>query len=103
MEQYRTRYNYFVNHAGIQKIPHQENGVMWCIESEIAEQSEHTIRGGIIADEMGCGKTYMTIGLIVCNFVPATLIVLPLSLMNQWKQSIFESPDIFLLFTMDTP
>lgn len=91
MEQYRTRYNYFVNHAGIQKIPHQENGVMWCIESELAEQSEQTIRGGIIADEMGCGKTYMTIGLIVCNFVPATLIVLPLSLMNQWKQSIFES------------
>jgi SNF2 family DNA or RNA helicase len=91
MENFEERYKRFVNFAGIKKIRHQEEGMIWCVKRELFKKSHQNIHGGIIADEMGCGKTYMTIGLIVCNFVPKTLIVVPLALMNQWKKSIFES------------
>lgn len=59
-------------------------------------------KGGILADEMGLGKTVMTIALIHSNRVPernackqvkkmnqgGTLIVVPLSLVSQWKSEL---------------
>jgi SNF2 family DNA or RNA helicase len=67
---------------------HQLAGVRWCLERETMGGK---IRGGFIADEMGLGKTITMIGTIFCNFRPATLIVLPVSLIGQWYDEIFRT------------
>lgn len=58
-------------------------------------EREHTadngVRGGIIADEMGLGKTIMMIGTMVSNTRERTLIVLPVALLDQWKEQIFRT------------
>lgn len=63
---------------------YQRTGVEWCIARE-NPKSEHC-RGGIIADEMGLGKTIMMIGTILANFSMPNLIVLPVVLVEQWKE-----------------
>jgi SNF2 family DNA or RNA helicase len=91
MQNFQYRYNLFLEHSGFKYQAHQEEGMLWCAQQETEKKPFQNIHGGIIADEMGCGKTFMMISLIVCNFVPQTLIVAPLALVNQWKQSIFET------------
>lgn len=91
MQNFQYRYNLFLEHSGFKYQSHQEEGMLWCAQQESEKKPFQNIHGGIIADEMGCGKTFMMISLIVCNFVPQTLIVAPLALVNQWKQSIFET------------
>ena len=43
---------------------------------------------GILALEMGLGKTIIMLGLIECNFQRHTLIILPLVLLAQWEKCI---------------
>ena len=91
MKDFRTRFNYFINHTDKTHAQHQEDGMVWCVQHESKKQDFQTIHGGIIADEMGCGKTVMMISLMICNFMPRTLIVVPLALISQWKQNILET------------
>jgi SNF2 family DNA or RNA helicase len=44
--------------------------------------------GGILALEMGLGKTIIMLGLIECHFQRHTLIILPLALLYQWEKCI---------------
>ena len=74
--------------AKMEEKEHQLAGVRWCLERETMGGK---IRGGFIADEMGLGKTITMIGTIFCNFRPATLIVLPVSLIGQWYDEIFRT------------
>ena len=101
MSLYRERYNMFIKHANLNHQQHQEDGMIWCIHKELEKQYDQTIHGGIVADEMGCGKTFMMISLIVCHFVPRTLIVVPLPLMKQWSDAIYHSCGHRPSFTMD--
>tara|TARA_B110000977_G_scaffold187475_1_gene254624 strand:- start:5972 stop:7438 length:1467 start_codon:yes stop_codon:yes gene_type:complete len=70
---------------------YQRDGVAWLVDRENKEcefQNEIMPRGGILADEVGLGKTRMTIAL--CNFNPVknTLILVPKSIINQWAHEI---------------
>ena len=67
---------------------YQYDGVRWCLNNELREDPPCNIRGGFIADEMGLGKTIMMIGLMLCNIVDHTLIVLPPILIDQWYVQI---------------
>lgn len=76
-----TSFDTMIEKAKLRKIPHQRDGVEWCLRNEL---STHAKKGGIIADEMGLGKTITMIGTIICNFKLHTLIVVPLALLDQW-------------------
>ena len=54
------------------------------------EQPQGAKPGGILALEMGLGKTIVMLGLIKCNIKTQTLIVLPRSLLDQWERCILK-------------
>lgn len=63
---------------------YQKQGIEWLVEQE----KKSTNKGGILADEMGLGKTIQTIGVILSNVKSSTLIVVPLTLVDQWIMQI---------------
>jgi len=73
----------YIKHAGLDSKQYQHAGVEWCVDRE---KSVEFCKGGIIADEMGLGKTIMMIGTMLQNFQMPNLIVLPLVLLEQWKE-----------------
>tara|TARA_Y100000389_G_scaffold164614_1_gene168420 strand:- start:18687 stop:20162 length:1476 start_codon:yes stop_codon:yes gene_type:complete len=72
-------------------LSHQESGLIWMYKREIVPlelAGEVLPAGGIIADDVGLGKTAMALSIIIANPKPRTLIVLPKSLVYQWKEQI---------------
>ena len=80
----------FLVHAKLDKKQHQVEGVEWMLNQEQYPLNANHI-GGICADEMGLGKTIQMLGLIVSNLKRNTLIVLPVTLLNQWENEIKRS------------
>jgi len=72
--------------------PYQTDGVEWMIKREGVSDTElhgqDNCKGGVLADEVGLGKTIMTIALILSNPKQNTLILVPKSLIKQWKTEI---------------
>lgn len=76
---------------------HQLAGIAWCVLRENIPY--RGVRGGIIGDDMGSGKTLLTMSLIafdkVCGYIrdtstdifhaPPTLVVCPASLIESWS------------------
>ena len=61
---------------------HQVYGILWCL------QREELGKGGVLADEMGMGKTLQMIGTMILNPQRKTLILLPPILIQQWYLEI---------------
>lgn len=85
------RFNSFIKSANLDAKDHQAQAVKWCIENETAKVPPLGVRGGLVADEMGLGKTIVMLGLMVSNFCRNTLIVLPLALIDQWRNEIVKT------------
>ena len=68
-----------------------------CISLDSLERKTFDIRGGLLADSIGLGKTFSMIGLIYerinKNNMP-TLIVTPSRLCKQWEEEIIKSCDL---------
>jgi SNF2 family DNA or RNA helicase len=115
------RFDKYLEYSGMDRKQYQYDGVKWCLQNELhppniyelqkqveleVKQNEPDkkikkivvkndedayIRGGFLVDEMGLGKTITMIGLMLCNFVKRTLIVLPPILIDQWINQIFQT------------
>ena len=72
----------FLSYSNLEEKTHQREGVEWCISRE---ENYTYCRGGIIADEMGLGKTITMIATMMVNFKLPNLIVMPVVLLEQWK------------------
>ena len=79
--------------------PHQEYGVRWMLERESASAE---IKGGLLCDEMGLGKTIEMLGLIKESGLKKTLLVLPLAVVNQWKDTAIRCRINVLFMPKDT-
>jgi SNF2 family DNA or RNA helicase len=78
----------FLDRGKLTHQQYQKDGVKWMMNNELREDPVCGIRGGFIADEMGLGKTIMMIGVMLCNFVERTLIIVPPVLVDQWYVQI---------------
>ena len=83
------KYIDFCNQNNIQVQTHQIYGVLWCIRKENEVLCNQKLAGGILADDMGMGKTIQMIATIFLNFQKKTLILLPPILIQQWYSEIF--------------
>lgn len=82
----------------ISLMPHQKKALSWMVKREqpktaTAHYADRSCRGGILADDQGLGKTITTISLLYSNPPEdggrwKTLIVCPLSLVDQWKREL---------------
>ena len=74
--------------------PFQQQGLSWLLKRETGDAEEvahHVLRGGILADEMGMGKTLQIIALLVASPAGgATLVVVPPTCLAQWREEITE-------------
>jgi len=65
-------------------FPFQAEGLAW-----MQKQEESPIQGGILADEMGMGKTIQAVSLLLSRKqVGPTLVVVPMSAVMQWYEEI---------------
>ena len=78
--------------------PHQVEGVKWMLERE---QNDVDIKGGFLCDEMGLGKTAQLIAVITRNRVKNTLIIVPKSIVTQWKNEIHKFAPQLSVFIYD--
>jgi SNF2 family DNA or RNA helicase len=85
------QFDEYLTRSNMSHKDYQREGVKWCLTNELRPDPPCNIRGGFIADEMGLGKTIMVIGLMLSNFKPKTLIVLPPVLIDQWFIQILKT------------
>jgi SNF2 family DNA or RNA helicase len=71
--------------------PYQKKGLNWLL------RREETSVGGLLCDEMGLGKTIQMIALILASKLKNTLLVLPASLLLQWKKQLEKFDDYITL------
>ena len=78
---------------------HQEFGIRWMLQCEevgyAIPETNHVVRGGILGDKMGVGKTIQSIGLIMNGDGLKNLVVTPLAVRGQWE-SEFRRCDVNL-------
>ena len=76
---------------------YQEEAIEWMMQKENATTQmfyeENFPKGGILADEVGLGKTIMSLALILRNVKTKTLVLLPKSLICQWYSQINQFSD----------
>lgn len=86
--------------------PYQVDGVRWMLNREnddtVCFKDECIVKGGILADEVGLGKTIMTISVLIANPCNKTLILLPKSLVSQWESQIKKFTNLKNIFTIDS-
>jgi SNF2 family DNA or RNA helicase len=82
-----TRIKHFLQLSKLQLFPYQEEGVRWMLSHELS-QNNSLKPVGLLGDDPGLGKTLQTISLIIGNPVGKTLIVVPVSIIEQWREAI---------------
>jgi SNF2 family DNA or RNA helicase len=83
-----------------QLYKHQKEGVSWLLSMENLSKGS---KGGFLCDEMGLGKSVQIISTILGNVKRNTLIVVPKSIVTQWKKEIDHFAPSLNVFIYDGP
>ena len=71
---------------------HQEDGIRWMLKCENSgfpiPETKIVVRGGMLGDKMGVGKTIQSMGLIANGEAQKTLVVTPLAVRGQWESEL---------------
>ena len=67
--------------------PYQREGVLWMLTMEAQTSGP---KGGFLCDEMGLGKSIQLIATMLGNPLPRTLIIVPKSIITQWRDEIIK-------------
>jgi len=82
----------YMKEKGFELYNYQKIGLEWMLKRELLgfslEKIDTKIGGGILGDEPGLGKTIQTCATMRCNPKKRTLIVVPKSVIFQWKNAI---------------
>ena len=78
--------------------PYQHNGVRWLADRE----TDQVHPGGFLCDEMGLGKTVQMLAIMCVNPV-RTLIIVPKSIVSQWRDEITRFAPHFTVNVFDGP
>ena len=81
------QYNRAVSLLNGELYRHQKEGVSWLLSLENLTRGA---KGGFLCDEMGLGKSIQIISVILGNVKKNTLIVVPKSIVTQWKNEIYK-------------
>jgi SNF2 family DNA or RNA helicase len=79
--------------------PYQRDGVQWMLARETVVTGG--VKGGFLCDEMGLGKTVQIIATLLGNPKPHTLIIVPKSIVTQWKDEVAKFAPHLRVFTFD--
>lgn len=85
MSSITSQFKKFVKSNKYDVKTHQTEGFNWCYRRETLTK---THGGGLLCDEMGLGKTLLMIACMKLNPQNNTLIVVPKSLIGQWREKI---------------
>jgi SNF2 family DNA or RNA helicase len=97
-----SKFQNFLKRSGLDEKPFQLECFQWCFDRETQApfpvEGKHSPKwgprglapAGVLALEMGLGKTIIMLGLIECNFKKNTLIILPLALLDQWEKCLIK-------------
>ena len=75
----------YMRKKGYNLFTHQLEGVNWMLKREL---SKTTIKGGLLCDEPGLGKTIQVLATMYSNPKDKTLIIVPNSVLVQWIDKI---------------
>lgn len=82
----------YMSRIGFRLHEHQQDGVKWMLEKElngsILEDGASVLRGGLLCDVPGLGKTIQTCATMWANNVSKTLLIVPNAVVNQWIDAI---------------
>lgn len=76
--------------AGFPVFPYQKEAIEWMIKKETLGTNipDGHIKGGLLCDEPGLGKTIECCGTMLGNKRSKTLIIVPSSIIHQWRDAI---------------
>jgi len=79
--------------------PYQHDGLRWLVARETATDCP----GGFLCDEMGLGKTVQMLATMCVNIKQRTLVIVPKSIVGQWRDEISRFVPSFKIHTYDGP
>lgn len=80
--------------------PYQREACLWMLRKEKrAENGLSGVGGGMLADEVGLGKTFMTAGLLAANRAKYTLVVTLTNVQTTWIEELNKFDDRLCAFT----
>ena len=79
-----------LENSGFPLYPYQKEGVTWMLKNELKGLPipEGRVKGGLLCDEPGLGKTIQTCATMYGNRVPHTLLIVPGAVIHQWVNAI---------------
>jgi SNF2 family DNA or RNA helicase len=95
---YLSHHDLYLNQTKMELYPHQIEGVNWMLERE---HSSSGPKGGFLCDEMGLGKTAQLVTVIKRNKTNTTLVIVPKSIVTQWKNEIHKFAPELNVFVYD--